>query len=542
MRILPAPAARQLMQARGAEKRPLACVALLGLLFGCCDATTPDLASGSWNDLSNAESYSFASNRLNFPTGTMPASGALSGLGQIFNNTPPYAISSVRFLYANFFVVMDGSRNPERTPGNDNSIDFATVFVNGEAYPLTFNGASSIVLSDGAFAWTDPLRDKTGKIVTLPANSSYFIRTSRSVSANGKLVAGSGNFGVLPRLSHGRVGDGVEYTSAPQINKRTSGDVAAYLMGSAAIGPSMAIGKGWDGSPVYLLVGDSIGVGQGDFDFGARGVIGYLGRGLDDDAHAKRRNFATMTSSGTRPDDQSSTEAGQYKLRMSALRSIPNRPFDVIISEMGQNSISIAGHSLAAFQEVETKWWDFWHETCPKCTIYQTTFPTRAGSGNSKWTVQQDQSGDYPDGMRWQASNWFRRGPLPAFVRVLDITPAFCDSVNPGFWKTSDWAGTTATAVAPGDARVLINGARAPSNGDALVIAPGAADVETRNIYDVAGSGPWTVSVTQAFSKPHPTGSPAALAYTTDGAHPTSTLYKAAASMIERYKAAGVLR
>jgi hypothetical protein len=519
---------------------------LLAWLLSLCAAqgaaVTPGVDPTSWLDLKDADSYSFASNRLNFPSGVFTRPGGISGLGQVFNNTPPYSVTSIRFLYANFYVVPDGTVRPERTPGNENSIDFATVFVNGNAYALTFNGETHTVLRDGAFVWSDPLRDQAGNLVELPANSNYLIRTSRSAPAGGGLVVGSGNFGVQPRLTHQSLGEGVEYTAAAQYSKRVAGTVAAYSEGSMPVGPSIAIAKGWDGSAVYLLVGDSIGVGQGDYDFGPRGVVGYLERGLDDDLHSKRRNFATMTISGTKPDDQASGAPGEYQLRLLALRSIPNRPFNVILSEMGQNSPTIAGTSLAAFQEVESRWWAFWHDACPDCAIFQTTFPPHAGAAhNSKWTAATAETTDYPNGMRWQAGRWFRTGPLPTYLKVLDVTPAFSDVSRPGVWKTPSWSGTIAAAVSAGDLRVQVNSASAPTTGDSIVIGPGSPTVDARNIVYVTGDGAWTVSVNAGFSNSHAIGESTALAYTVDGTHPTSTLYKAAATVIESYKAAGML-
>jgi len=497
---------------------------------------------GDWPGLSGPQSFSFASNRLNFPTGATPAAGPISGLGQVFNNSPPYPVSNLRFLFVNFYVVTDGAPNPERKPGSENTIDFATVFVDGKAFPLTFDGATSVVLEDGGFRWSDPLRDERGRPVALPANASYFVRTSRSAPAGGRLVVGSGNFGVQPRLSHALLGDGVEYADAPQTAKRLAGAVAAYRMGSAPVAPAMAIGTGWDGSAVYLVVGDSIGVGQADLDFGDRGVVGYIERGLDGDRDSKRRNFATMSISGTRPDDQSSSAPGQYELRMKALRSVPNRPFNAIISEMGQNSLSIAGPSASLFQTIETAWWRYWHDVCPACRIYQTTFPSHARSANNTgWTNAADQTTDYPGGTRWKASAWFRQGPLPDYVTTLDVTSAFCDPARPGVWRTSDWTGALAQPISGGANHVVVAAARPPTTGDVLVVEPGAPNMETKNVYEVSGNGPWTVGLVSSFAKDHPAEARVALAYTSDGTHPSATLHKAAAAIIESYKANGIL-
>jgi hypothetical protein len=520
----------------------LALAGIVGLGAGHETGAARGAGLRDWPGLKNSDSYSFASNRLNFPNAVMSRPGGVSGLGQVYNNTPPYSISGIRFLYPNFYVVPDGTARPERTPGNENSIDFATVFFDGKTYAVTFDGDKKALLRDGAFVWSDPLRDSAGHLVAFPANSHFLIRTSRSAPANGKLVVGSGNFGVQPRWTNRNFGEGVEYTDTPELGKRFSGVVAAYSQGSIPISPALAIAQGWDGSAVYLLVGDSIGVGQGDYDFRTRGVVGYLERGLDDDGQSKRRNFATMTISGTKPDDQASASAGEYQLRMLALRSIPNRPFNTIISEMGQNSPSIAGTSLPAFQAVETRWWAFWHDACPDCTIFQTTFPPHAGAAyNSRWTVASEETTDYPIGMRWQASDWFRSGPLPPYVKVLDVTAAFCDAARPGIWAIDTWSGTLRTTVAPGDTRMIIEATRAPTIGDAIVIGAGTAGAEARNIIDVAGDGPWTVSVAASFSNSHASGGSTGLAYTVDGTHPTSTLYKLAARVIEFYKSTGKL-
>ncbi len=533
---------QRLLHIIGVGVSAVAVLVAVGLPVSRAEAAQSNVATERpWRDLSGASSYSFASNRLNFPTMAITSSSTIAGLGDTFNNSPAYPVTNIRFLFANFYVATDGSQNPERRPGCENTIDFATVFVDGHSYSLTFGGASRVVLADGDFTWSDALRDTTGHLVNIPANSSYVVRTSRSAPPGGKLVAGSGNFGVQPRYSH-TLGEGVEYTATPQIGKRFGGAVAAYLQGSAPIGPSMAIGTGWDGSAVYLLVGDSIGVGQADYDFSSRGVVGYLERGLDDNSHSRRRNFGTMMISGTKPDDQASEKPGEYELRMKTLRAIPNRPFNAIISEMGQNSPSIAGGSLAAFQATEGVWWEFWHGACPSCRIFQTTFPTHARSAkNAEWTEEPTQITDYPNGVRWRASNWFRQGPLPPYVTVLDVTSAFCDANYPGNWKVAGWIGAVSKAITRGDTHVIVTGTAAPSNGDVVVIDAKTPAAEARNVWSVTGEGPWTASVTNGFSSDHAPGAQAALAYTSDGTHPSATLHKLAATIIETYKASGML-
>lgn len=143
--------------------------------------------------------------------------------------------------------------------------------------------------------------------------------------------------------------------------------------------------------------------------------------------------------------------------------------------------------------------------------------------------------------MRWQASDWFRQGPLPDYVTTLDVTPAFCDPAHPGVWRISNWTGALSQPLARGDSRAVVTAQSPPTNGDDLVIEAGTPQVEVRNIVEVSGSGPWIVVLTAGLSKDHPAGAAAALAYTSDGTHPSASLHKAAAAILEAYKAKGVL-
>jgi hypothetical protein len=184
----------------------------------------------------------------------------------------------------------------------------------------------------------------------------------------------------------------------------------------------------------------------------------------------------------------------------------------------------------------------YWHGACPSCRIYQTTFPTHARlANNSGWTNAANQTTDYPSAMRWKASTWFREGPLPDYVTTLDVTSAFCDPAHPGVWRTSDWTGALAQPISHGENHVAVTGTSPPTIGDDLVVEPGAPELEVENIYEVSGSGPWTVGLVAPSAKDHAADARVALAYTSDGSHPSSTLHKSGAAIIESYKANGTL-
>jgi hypothetical protein len=224
---------------------------------------------------------------------------------------------------------------------------------------------------------------------------------------------------------------------------------------------------------------------------------------------------------------------------------------------MGQNSPSIYGASLLAFQNQELGWWAFWHNLFPSATIFQTTFPPHAAQiNNDKWTVAgaAGQTTDYPSGMRWQANNWIRGlcpgasggvacppgPPVPSYVTPLNVTPAFQDPANPGYWRVSGYSGTVNTAVSSGSS-VSVAGSAAPTVGDMLALEPGTSNAEYIQIATVTGTGPWTVGLINSVAKSHAAGAAVGIGYTLEGTHPTSTLEMAGAAIIEAYKNSGVL-
>ena len=179
--------------------------------------------------------------------------------------------------------------------------------------------------------------------------------------------------------------------------------------GSFNATPAMIVGQGWDGSAVYGLVGNSICWGEYDYDFYAPLVAGAGMRALANSGSGLR-DFYSLCFPGTYPEKQSSDRRRPVPARMQALRSIGNVPFNQIISEMGQNSPTMNGTSLAAFQTVETQWWSFLKTSFAPANIFQVNFPAHAGSlNNTKWTTLADQTTDYPTGMRWLAGASDRR-------------------------------------------------------------------------------------------------------------------------------------
>lgn len=509
-------------------------------------------AQTAWPDLTDATSYSFASNRLSVPSAVAAASTATRvSLSHVYQVSPPYAVSNLRILFVNFYVTVDATPNPERCPGNPKNVDFATVFVGGTAYPVTFGSSLSARVGDCEFIWSDPLRDASGALVTIPAGTTYYIRSSQSVDAVGQNITTSFAHGLNARFTSGPLGEGIENGNTVQAAKRTGGTVSPFVNGTPLAGPAMAIGTGWDGSPVFLVVGDSIGAAQADYDYttSARGVTGFVGRALDDVA-STRYNFATLAVPGTKPQDQSSIATGQYRLRMRVLRSIPNKPFNRIMSEMGQNGLSVPA---SQFRAAMLDWWQFLRLNIGAMPIYQTTFFPHAGQTNATyWTDRANQvvnaPTDSPGGYRDQAIAWLRSGTaggVPSHVTVLDTYATAADPAEPQKWRTLPGTWTLTNAVGTGvglTSDVSVSGASAPNNGDWHVFELGTANVELLQIVSVSGTGPWTVRLSNNTAKAHAAGAVLTPAPTGDGTHPGTSAHKAAAAVIVAKKRDGTVR
>jgi hypothetical protein len=531
-----------------------ALAALAALALAPAQAYFVPRHQAAWPALTNSSSYTPACSRVMFPIATVAETTYVSFLTHTLCVSPNYSVNTIRILIANFYVTQSGAQNPEMCPGNPVNVDFVTVFIAGVAYPVTFGGSLSIAVGNCGFVWSDPLVNSSGAVVTIPANASYYVRVSKTVASGGTQVANGEIAAANVLVGNPITGDAFGAYASPQTSLRTSGTVPATNgQGQWPSPVAMVVGKGWDGSAVYALVGDSVGYGTYDSNFNAPYVSGAEMRAFADSGSGLR-NFLPLAFQGTKPDDQSSIASGQYQLRMRALRSIGNVPFNQIFSEMGQNSPAIANPpGLPAFQTAMGQWWQFWRGACPACRIFQATFPAHAAAlNNTSFTTLADQTSDYPNGVRWQADNWIKglAGPaLPSFVTGIDLTTAFTIgsgyTESPGDWPTTGgWSGTLAAALTGGayTYSVSVNAASAPAVGDNLVLEPGSSNSESFNIATVSGSSsPYTIGTVQHPANNHSAGAAVGTSLTFEGTHPAYPLYQAAANALIALKNSGVL-
>ena len=160
----------------------------------------------AWPGLANSSSYTSVCDRLQFPTNAVAETTYVSFLGHTTCVSPNYAVSNVRVMMADFLVWGDGRASPEACPGNSVKVDFLTFFIGGTAYPVSFGGAIGINVDNCKFVWSDPLVDSSGAIVTIPANTTYYVRPSKTV-ASGGYQATAGAIGNLnPNASNNYAG------------------------------------------------------------------------------------------------------------------------------------------------------------------------------------------------------------------------------------------------------------------------------------------------------------------------------------------------
>lgn len=545
------------------------------LLAALLAAPSTARAQELWPGLTGSSSWSFAGNRLNFPSGATATTAInRASLSHLYQVSPPYAVSNIRLAYVNFYVATDASYGPERCPGNGLNVDFATVFTGGTpgdqvtdktAHTVTFGGAGAARIGDCEFVWSDPLRDAAGNLVSLPAGSTYYVRSSLSVNAVGEKMVRGNTYSAEPRWTNWSTGEGVDNQGSVQTARRLTGTVPPFANGAARSGPAVAIGTGWDGSPVFLVLGDSLGSGVDDYDFSlsTRAVVGAVARGLDDGAGSARMNYAMWTVPGSSPWDQSSIAAGEFRLRMRLLRSIPNKPFNRIFSQANQNGLyarrpGYAGvATFAQWRGAMEGWWRFLDVSFGSMPIYQSTaYPhaimkpgTLSYFTNIEDQYPASQAADLVDGIggtRDQANAWLRAGAgLPLNVTVIDLASTAEEPSDRHKWKPIPGEWTLVNAVSANTVGAVtgfqVSGASPPTVGDVLGFDYGTPNADGVQVLRYTGTGPWTVFATGNLARAHAAGVIGKAQMTNDGTHPLSTVNKNGAALIIQKKANGTI-
>lgn len=269
-----------------------------------------------------------------------------------FGNAP-YGTRAPRFHFSGF--ALNEGFGPQETilPGNDVTIDGVELIVRGTAYPADFAGAPGATIASGsrgvycdfpAFAGEiGPLEDF--HVVTrwhIAAVGQKFIGPARIQKHRGEKYWAAADAPALAALIAADAPTTAAldafYAVAP--GNQTNSQLICY-------GPDIMLAKGgWDGRPVVLGVGDSVGYGRQEVSASAdaRGNLGWLSKWLDAEGGPGRIPHLFIGC----PSAQSARElAASALMRWDILDEIRDfnagrYPFTVVVNQMGTNDANTA--------------------------------------------------------------------------------------------------------------------------------------------------------------------------------------------------------
>ncbi|MEG3092118.1 hypothetical protein [Sphingomonas sp. PB1R3] len=458
-----------------------------------------------------------------------------------------------RVVFTNFGL--DPNSRPAGTarelrPGNANMLDYVVAFTGangtGTRIALTFGGAGSVVIGDGGFVISDP--------VPTPWPGG-FLRTSISTAMGAARPRGF--------TSMGQIGEARRHLAAANPAYAMGGSITNVgLTANTTNGYSpVAVLVPWTRQPSILEIGDSI-TQQDDLPqlASARGMVGGVTRGLDDDATTGRFGIGNFGHHGAQMADFMDLAEGRFGLRyalLSHIHTVLNGgqawPFSAIWSQGLRNDFSSMSHAEGTAPDIAvndmearaTAWWSFLAKTFPGIPIIQSTVTPRTIDTTSGRTVPSAQTGN---GLASQSplqtvNDWIMTRPAPLALAV-DLRPAYQaadDGTGTPKWKPTPVAasggGTLAAALIMGTdisgAGIRMTATVAPRAGEYLVFEPGGPNMEIASqALSVVnnGDGSYTVRTPYyAARKAHPAGSMVSTSNSADGTHPGSAAQQAAA-------------
>lgn len=426
----------------------------------------------------------------------------------------------LRVFYPNFIAWNDGRAEPEEPGSSDLTIDGAALLVEGVHYPILFGGQPGVLVPAGTVGvW--------GEVsVKIRPRSKIFAITLCSV-AQGATRPG-------PYRPDQLGSDyGGAYSAAPNPGYLTGASVlpsgGVSGAGGQALncyGPSAIVEQGcWDGRDAFELLGDSI------------ATAGWPVLMARESERSAAMGIINLSLSGSNAANTTSIEpiGSSHYWRYQMVRSLPNRPYTRVLSEMGTSD---KHPDLAIWQARMAAWWAMLKAEegfARDVPLDQSTWGPRSQSaGNWRWTnydqmtFNEVQDGPGLTAVRWQMVDYLRTVPEPV-DHLLDVTPSFVGPDPYGDRWIIPLATTLLADAAIGATTVklaapvpLPRGATAAT----VVFEGGAANWEQRNAsLSVAdGSGGYDVTLTSALTKAHLAGTTMHMVPTTDGTHPVGNL------------------
>jgi len=306
-----------------------------------------------------------------------------------------------------------GGSTPEATLPNSVTIKAGVETSAGSIIPVTFNGALSGTLSDGATLVSDVIS------ASVVSGDYVWLRVFQDRGASTYKFSNFTLKGTTNATGEGYI-DATDYAHSGTISQA---DYVGLLPIVATADVSVK------DTNAILVVGDSISVGSGDFDeaggFLTRALAPYfpivkLGVGGETAA-----NFATALQRAYR---LAAAQQGRYR---------------VAICEYGTNDWA-GGSSAATIQANLTAIHTLL--SAMGCRVYQTTISPRPTSSSNNWTTVAGQTAAATDSVRTTVNTWIRTlpSPLSGYLEVADAVESARDS---GKWycpAASSYSGTSA--------------------------------------------------------------------------------------------------
>lgn len=467
--------------------------------------------------------YMFWASRARVPSGSLvtAASGTQFVMTKLLFGSPQYEINKLR-LHLSGFASTEGGNSPQETtlPGNAMTINGVWVEVGGVLTRATFGGANGTSIASGSTgAWTDEIVLPSD----IPAESLVAIYTSYSTAVGekqipltqlhkerGERVWGAGDAASLEAY----LGTSTASTTSLDTNYGATSQPTYY-------GPDMMAAKGWDGRPVALVVGDSIGERQNDHVSAAdaRGNLGWLRRWLDTDHSEYGRTphfmFAIPGASSARELSTSSTLRWDVLDELIALNG-GKWPMTCVLDQMGVND------TAADYPTLKTAWLALLTRIRARYAnipvIAVGTTPRSTSTDNFLTEGNQTPAtagGLYPLGQYYQLDSDKRFGMDGAVQGFIDLWGSAFASLA-GKWPAAPF--TTTLAADTGSSYTSISLTAAPALGDLLRWGTNGAVVG--NVIEVSGSGPYTASLDRTNTTSVSSGGTVFAPASADGVHP----------------------
>ena len=485
---------------------------MLGLSLGLSLGTSTNTSNSGGGVEPNR--YMFFASRTRMPSGfTMPAASGLNYFASKlkFGNAP-YMTRGFRFHFSGF--ALNEGLGPQETilPGNNVVIDGVDLVIGGVAYPAVFSGSAGVTIASGAKgAWCD-----FPTAPDLPAEADFIVITRWHVNAGQNFIgpyriqkhrgekfwaaADPSALGALigadapvtPSLD-------VFYAIAP--GNQTNSQQICY-------GPDMMLAKGeWDGRPVALSTGDSIGYGRQEVSASAdiRGNFGWESKWLDADADDSLGRIPHMIIGC--PSAQSVRELMTSAfLRWDILDDIKafnggKYPFTVVLNQMGTNDNNTTTSTWKArmtglISRIKAR-------LGSDMKVIQCTIPPQ----NSSSTAFATSAGITVNTAIWVTG----RNSLNADIRnnngfghdgYIDVDQAWTDHpANPDKFRSATDLGQIGTMLSytPGDGASVLSsgvlGGFVPRVGNVILVEYQPATYATRIINAVVDNGNDTYNV-----------------------------------------------